>query len=128
MAVTLDEVERLRLDPAWLLIDARAAPRYRGETEPIDPVAGHIPGAVNFPNQDAVSDDGTFLPPEALRARLLRALGPVPAEHAVCYCGSGVAACQDILALEHAGLSGARLYAGSWSEWCADPARPVATT
>ncbi len=127
MAVTVDQVERLRLDPGWRLIDARSPVRFRGETEPLDPVAGHIPGAVNFPNVEGVSADGIFLPREALRARLLELLGLVPAERAVCYCGSGVAACQDILALEHAGLSGAKLYAGSWSEWCADPARPVAT-
>jgi thiosulfate/3-mercaptopyruvate sulfurtransferase len=106
------------------LVDARAPERYRGDIEPIDPVAGHIPGAVNHFYMRNLSE-GCFLPPQSLREQWRGALGEVPADRVVCYCGSGVTACHDVLALEHAGLHGARLYAGSWSEWIADPNRPV---
>ncbi len=120
--VTLDQVLS-----APLLIDARDPARYRGELEPIDRVPGHIPGAVNRFWQKNLDTTGRFLP-AALLAREFRALlGELPAEQAVCYCGSGVTACHDILAMVHAGLGQPRLYCGSWSEWCADPARPVAT-
>jgi thiosulfate/3-mercaptopyruvate sulfurtransferase len=108
------------------VIDARAAERFRGDTEPLDPVAGHIPGAVNYPYLTNLRPDGTFLPPDELRQRLAAVLGDVPPDRAVAYCGSGVSACHNLLALEHAGLHGARLYAGSWSEWCATDERPVA--
>lgn len=127
MMVTADEVERLRTDPACRLIDSRAPERYRGEVEPIDPVAGHIPGAVNHYNLSNVNDDGTFLAPEALRATFRALLGEVPTSQVMTYCGSGVAAAHNLLAMEVAGLSGARMYPGSWSEWCRDPDRPVAT-
>lgn len=120
-------VERLRNDPACRLLDARARPRYRGEVEPIDPVAGHIPGAVSAPFAENLAPDGRFLPPEELRARFKALLGGVPPSAAVCYCGSGVTANHILLAMEYAGLPGARLYAGSWSEWITDPSRPVAT-
>jgi len=126
MRVRAEEVERVRADPAYRLIDARAPERYRGEAEPLDPVAGHIPGALNLYNLSNVNADGTFLAPEILRVRFLALLGDVPSSNAITYCGSGVAAAHDILAMEIAGLSGAKLYVGSWSEWCADPARPVA--
>jgi thiosulfate/3-mercaptopyruvate sulfurtransferase len=106
------------------LVDARAPERYRGDIEPIDPVAGRIPGAVNHFYLRNLSE-GRFLSPRSLREQWRCTLGDVPADHVVCYCGSGVTACHDVLALEHAGLSGARLYPGSWSEWVADPNRPV---
>ncbi len=107
------------------LLDARGSTRFRGDEEPIDPVAGHIPGAVSLPFAENLSD-GSFKEPAALRARYERALAGVSPEQTIVYCGSGVTACHDILAAEHAGLSGMRLYAGSWSEWITDSARPVA--
>ena len=109
-----------------LLLDARAPERYRGDVEPIDRVPGHIPGAVNYPFLQNVDDNGVFLPADDLRRRLSAALGSTPADHVVCYCGSGVTACQNLLAMEVAGLHGAKLYPGSWSEWASDPARPIA--
>ena len=110
----------------WRVLDARAAERYRGEVEPIDAVAGHIPGARNRPTSSLVGEDGTLLPASTLKAALSRDLDGVPPERTVAYCGSGVTACHLLLALERAGLTGARLYPGSWSEWSRDPARPVA--
>jgi thiosulfate/3-mercaptopyruvate sulfurtransferase len=109
-----------------VLLDARAAERYRGEVEPADPVAGHIPGAVSAPASANVGPDGRFLAPERLRARYAE-LGVTGGGVAVgCYCGSGVTAAQEVLALAAAGIPAA-LYAGSWSEWITDPARPVET-
>lgn len=107
------------------LFDARAPERFRGDVEPIDPVAGHIPGAENLPFAENLRD-GRFRSPAELRARFARALGDTPPEQAVVYCGSGVTACHDVLAFAHAGLPLPRLYAGSWSEWITDPARPTA--
>ncbi|HEY1319677.1 MAG TPA: sulfurtransferase [Streptosporangiaceae bacterium] len=107
-----------------VLLDARAAARYRGDTEPVDPVAGHIPGAVSAPTTENVGPDGRFLPPAALRERFAR-LGVAGAAPVGVYCGSGVTAAHEILALTVAGLPAA-LYAGSWSEWITDPGRPVA--
>jgi len=107
-----------------LLLDARAPARYRGEQEPIDPEAGRIPGARNLFNMNNVAADGTFKPAAELKAQFDAALGGRPAEDVVNYCGSGVAACHNLLAMEIAGLPGAKLFAGSWSEWIADPARP----
>ena len=121
------DVERLLGDRSALLVDARAPERYEGQSEPIDRVPGHIPGARNLHYRDNLAGDGTMLPKEALARRfepLLRGRRP---EDLVMYCGSGVTACQNLLALEHAGVSGARLYPGSWSEWSADPSRPVET-
>ena len=114
-------------EPGRLLIDARAPERFEGRSETIDRVAGHIPGAVNHFFKQNLAADGTLLPPEVVRANLLRVLGGQPAEQVVMYCGSGVTACQNLLAMAHAGLPGARLYVGSWSEWSSDPARPVET-
>jgi thiosulfate/3-mercaptopyruvate sulfurtransferase len=125
MLVTAVDVGHHLHDGQLLLIDARAPERYRGDVEPLDPVAGHIPGAVNAFYQDNLSADGTFRPVADLRARFAERLSGTPADRTVVYCGSGVTACHDLLALEHAGLQGARLYAGSWSEWIADPTRPV---
>ncbi len=108
-----------------VLVDARAGERYRGETEPIDPVAGHVPGAVNVPTTENLGPDGRFRSAEELRARYA-AVGAVPGTDVAAYCGSGVTACHDLLAMEVAGIRAA-LYPGSWSEWVADPARPVET-
>jgi thiosulfate/3-mercaptopyruvate sulfurtransferase len=113
-------------DPSRVLVDARAGDRFRGENETLDPVGGHIPGAVNRFFQLNLGTDKTFKPAETLRAEWTSALGGTDASGAVMYCGSGVTACHNLLALEHAGLSGARLFPGSWSEWCADPMRPRA--
>jgi thiosulfate/3-mercaptopyruvate sulfurtransferase len=110
-----------------LLIDSRAPERYRGDEEPIDPVAGHIPGALNRPLALNVDERGRMRPPEALRREFSLLLKGRPPGAAIVYCGSGVTACHNLLAMEHAGLRGARLYGGSWSEWCSDASRPVAT-
>jgi thiosulfate/3-mercaptopyruvate sulfurtransferase len=109
-----------------LLVDARAAPRYRGEQEPIDPVAGHVPGAVNRPASVNVEADGRFRAPDVLRRELAELLGGRRAGEVIAMCGSGVAACQLLLALDVAGLEAGKLYAGSWSEWIRDPERPIA--
>jgi thiosulfate/3-mercaptopyruvate sulfurtransferase len=108
-----------------LLVDARAAPRYRGEQEPIDPKAGHVPGARNRPFSANVATGGKFRPAPELRAELLELLDGRSPERLIAMCGSGVTACHLLLALEHAGLPGAALYAGSWSEWIRDPERPI---
>jgi len=110
-----------------LLVDVRAAPRYRGEQEPIDPVAGHVPGAVNRPGSVNIDANGRFRASEALRGELTDLLAGRSPGELIAMCGSGVTACQLLLALEVAGLDGAKLYAGSWSEWIRDPARPIAT-
>jgi len=123
-AVDVRELEQRRAE--LLLVDARAAARFRGEQEPIDPVAGHIPGARNRFNLDNVTPAGTFRPAAELKAQFEALLAGAPPSRVVHYCGSGVSACHNLLAMEIAGLSGARLYAGSWSEWSADPQRPVA--
>jgi thiosulfate/3-mercaptopyruvate sulfurtransferase len=124
------------VDAAWLeghldqpdlrLVDARSPDRYRGENETIDPVAGHIPGAVNRFFKDNLRTDGRFEPAAELRAVFESIAGGVPPTAIVHQCGSGVTACHNLLAMEIAGLPGARLYPGSWSEWCSDPQRPVA--
>ena len=111
-------------DSRYLILDARSAPRFRGEIEPIDPVAGHIPGAVSAPFEQNLTPEGTFLPPAALRRRFEQLMKSVPPENVICYCGSGITAAHNIIALAHAGLGTARLYAGSWSEWIRDPKRP----
>ena len=108
------------------LVDARGADRFAGENETLDPVAGHVPGARNHPFAGNVDAQGRFLGPPELRTRWLRTLGRTPSESCVVMCGSGVTACHNLLALERAGLRGARLYAGSWSEWIRDPGRPIA--
>jgi thiosulfate/3-mercaptopyruvate sulfurtransferase len=110
-----------------LVVDARAAERYRGEVEPMDPVAGHIPGAVNRPFQQNLRPDGRFKPGPVLRAEFDALLAGRSPRELIHHCGSGVTACHNLLAMELAGLPGGALYPGSWSEWCADPARPVAT-
>jgi thiosulfate/3-mercaptopyruvate sulfurtransferase len=127
LAVEAATVQRVGHLPDWRLLDARAADRYRGENETIDPVAGHIPGALSAAYAGNLAADGTFLPPAELRRRYSDLLGDVPAERVVAYCGSGVTAAHDVLAMAHAGLGDARLYPGSWSEWITDPTRPIAT-
>jgi thiosulfate/3-mercaptopyruvate sulfurtransferase len=109
-----------------LILDARPEMRFTGEMEPIDPVAGHVPGAINVPFDDNLDVSGTFLPPEALRAHYEALLAGRRPEEVIVMCGSGVTACHDLLAMEVAGLTGAKLYPGSWSEWITDPRRPVA--
>ncbi len=113
-------------DPAFLLIDARAAERYAGTVEPIDAVAGHIAGAVNHPFSANLAADGRFLPAPVLRQVWERQLAGRSPTQVAAMCGSGVTACHNLLSLEVAGLRGAKLYAGSWSEWIRDPHRPVA--
>lgn len=112
---------------ATVLIDARSEERFRGDIEPFDKVPGHVPGAVNLPFEDNLQPNGRFLAPAELRAQydgLLQGHGPGAVVH---MCGSGVTACHNLLAMEHAGLAGSRLYVGSWSEWITDPTRPIAT-
>ncbi len=108
------------------IVDARAPERYRGETEPLDPVAGHIPGAINRPLATNLRPDGRFKPAEVLRAEFSVLLAGRDPSRVVHQCGSGVTACHNLLAMELAGLPGSALYPGSWSEWVADPSRPVA--
>ncbi|MHA6493898.1 sulfurtransferase [Pseudomonas borbori] len=114
-------------DPQLTLLDARALPRFRGEVEPLDPVAGHIPGARCAVFTDNLGADGRFLGAEQLRQRFAAQLGPRPDTGVVAYCGSGVTACHNLFALCLAGYPLAPLYAGSWSEWITDPHRPIAT-
>ncbi|TRZ98182.1 MAG: sulfurtransferase, partial [Rhodocyclaceae bacterium] len=127
MSVDASHLERWSERRNWRLVDARAPERYRGDIEPLDKVAGHIPGATNHFFKQNLDEAGLFRSPEELLRLLREAVGDAPTDHVVCYCGSGVTACHNLLALEHAGLRGAKLYPGSWSEWCADPLRPVAT-
>ena len=112
--------------PKPLLVDARAPERFAGTVEPIDSVAGHIPGAVNHPFADNLAADNRFLPAAQLKQRWLERLAGTAPENLIAMCGSGVTACHNLLSLEVAGLPGAKLYAGSWSEWIRDPRRPVA--
>ena len=123
--VTMEEVDRLRQDPGWKVLDVRSQPRWRGEAEPIDPVAGHIPGSLNLPFSENSDASGRFKDPAALRAIYLDFLAGSDPARLVVHCGSGVTACHTLLALERAGLPGAALYVGSWSEWCRNP-RPRA--
>jgi thiosulfate/3-mercaptopyruvate sulfurtransferase len=114
-------------DRSELLIDARATPRYRGEVEPIDRVGGHVPGALNRPYSDNLDADGRYKSAGQLRRDFAALIGDTPPAQVVHMCGSGVTACHNLLAMEHAGLAGSRLYAPSWSGWVSDPARPVET-
>jgi thiosulfate/3-mercaptopyruvate sulfurtransferase len=125
--LTSEAVNELRQRPGNLLIDARGAERFAGRNETIDPIAGHVPGARNHPFPGNLDVDGRFLSRELLRQRWSVLLGALPASAVIAMCGSGVTACHNLLALEHAGFSGGRLYAGSWSEWIRDPSHPVAT-
>jgi thiosulfate/3-mercaptopyruvate sulfurtransferase len=124
--VTTAELEQVLRDSNTVLVDARAPERYAGTMEPIDPVAGHIPGAVNHPFSANLGPDGRFLSAAELERRWRERLPGRDLENLVAMCGSGVTACHNLLSLEVAGLPGGKLYAGSWSEWIRDPRRPVA--
>lgn len=126
LAVDADAVLEAAADPEQRVVDARAAERYRGDVEPIDRIAGHVPGARNHPSSSLLGANGCFLAADELRTALLRTLDGVDGERTIAYCGSGVTACHMLLAMEHAGLRGGRLYPGSWSEWSRNPSRPVA--
>jgi thiosulfate/3-mercaptopyruvate sulfurtransferase len=123
--VGADFVRARLYDPGMVLVDARAPDRFRGQNETLDPVGGRIPGARNRYFRDNLDASGRFKTPEVLGEEFRAVLGLSGAENVVSYCGSGVSACHNLLAMEVAGLRGARLYPGSWSEWCADPSRPV---
>ena len=124
--VDADQVAQQLGRPTQTLIDARSTPRFKGETEPLDPVAGHIPGALNRPFGNNMTTDGKFKSTEQLKAEFTALLGQRDPASVVHYCGSGVSALPNLLAMEIAGLGRSALYAGSWSDWCSDPSRPVA--
>ena len=126
--VSIDRVDRARASADWRVIDVRANARFSGESEPIDPVAGHVPGAINVPLSENMTREGRFLDRAALRAKYEAIIGDVPMENVIVHCGSGVTACHTLLALERAGLHGARLWVGSFSQWCREPARPIGRT
>ncbi|WP_345954809.1 sulfurtransferase [Mucilaginibacter sp. PAMB04168] len=115
--VTLDEVAEAAKNPSKIVIDVRETPRYLGQTEPIDLIAGHIPGAINVPYTTNLSPATRYLPGSELKANYLNVFGEVQPNQVIVHCGSGVTACHTLLALEQAGLLGAQLYVGSWSEW-----------
>lgn len=121
-----DVLELVRGRKHGLLLDARGPARFRGDEEAVDPVAGHVPGAINMPYAGNIAEDGRFKSPAELRRRFEQASSGLRPDQFICMCGSGVTACHNLLAMEAAGLKGARLYAGSWSEWIRDPTRPVA--
>ncbi|MEQ1574792.1 MAG: sulfurtransferase [Vicinamibacterales bacterium] len=125
--LSVSDVERLVGDQSVLLVDARGPERFEGKSEPVDRVPGHIPGAANHFFRSNLAADGTLLPVHELRGHFNAMLAGHTPDQVVMYCGSGVTACQNLLAMEHAGLSGSRLYPGSWSEWSADVRRPVET-
>ena len=127
LEVDATTVDNFRLSSNYRLIDARPEQRFSGEREPLDTVAGHIPGAVNWVFEENLDLDGTFLPAEELRENYLRLMQGVPPQNVIHSCGSGVTASHNILAMEVAGLTGSRLYPGSWSEWITNPSRPIAT-
>lgn len=127
LCVNAEVVDDIRVESAYKLIDARSEERFRGEVEPLDKVAGHVPGALNHPFDDNLDYGGNFLVQDELRAGFIAKIAAVDPHNVVHMCGSGVTACHNILAMEHVGLKGSKLYAGSWSEWITDPQRPVAT-
>jgi len=123
--VDIGVLEKLAKHREWRVLDVRSTERYRGATEPFDPVAGHIPGAVNLPYTENLDSEGRFKSAMELRAHYAQLLGGLGSDHLVVHCGSGITACHTLLALEHAGLPGAALYVGSWSEWCRS-GKPIA--
>jgi len=123
---TVDAAGVAARSPRQALLDARSGERFRGEVEPIDPVAGHIPGALNRFHKANLDAGGGFKSPAELRAEFAAALGDRAPGEVIHSCGSGVTACHNLLAMEHAGLTGSLLYPGSWSEWSAEPDRPIA--
>ncbi|MGN8259880.1 sulfurtransferase [Pseudomonas sp. SMSB3] len=127
LLIDAEQLAKRLKDPTLTLLDARAQPRFRGEVEPIDPVAGHIPGAQCAAFSENLDDEGRFLSPQALKQRFAKQLAGRSPEQVVAYCGSGVTACHNLFALALAGYPMGTLYAGSWSEWINDPQRAVAT-
>ncbi len=123
--VDIGVVEKLARHPEWRILDVRSTERYRGDDERLDPVAGHIPGAVNLPYTENLDSEGCFKPAMELRALYNQLLNDLRPDHLVVHCGSGITACHTLLALEHAGLPGAALFVGSWSEWCRS-GKPIA--
>lgn len=126
LTVNMEQVDHMRRDPSYRVLDARTADRYRGENETLDPVGGHIPGALSAPYTLNLGSDGRFLAPDALAAHYGQILGGVPAEQCAVHCGSGVTGVHNILAMLHAGMGEAKLFVGSWSLWCAQPDNPIA--
>ncbi|WP_419737335.1 sulfurtransferase [Pseudomonas sp. COR18] len=126
LLITAEQLQQRLGQPSMTLLDARALPRFRGEVEPIDPVAGHIPGAQCAAFNDNLGADGRFLPADQLKQRFAAQLGDRPVQELVAYCGSGVTACHNLFALSLAGYPLATLYPGSWSEWITDPQRAIA--
>ena len=126
LVATINTIQN-RSDSTSALIDARASTRFAGINEPIDPVAGHIPGALSFPFKENLEDTGHFKSPAALQHRFKALLQDTPDKQIICYCGSGVTAAHNVLALTHAGVNNVAMYPGSWSEWILDPQRPVGT-
>jgi thiosulfate/3-mercaptopyruvate sulfurtransferase len=127
MITDASAMRELTMRSDWRMLDARAPERYRGEVEPLDKKAGHIPTARNHPFMSNLNEHGTFRSPEELREKFKASMGQLPPDQIVCYCGSGVTACHNLLAMEHAGLTGGKLYPGSWSEWSSDESRPIET-
>jgi thiosulfate/3-mercaptopyruvate sulfurtransferase len=127
MWVDASETAAAAVNPAWRVLDARAPERYQGLVEPLDTVAGHVPGALNHPFATDLTSDGRFAGAEELRRRFDASQAGVADERTIAMCGSGVTACHLLLAMEVAGKRGAKLYSGSWSEWIRDPSRPIAT-
>jgi thiosulfate/3-mercaptopyruvate sulfurtransferase len=125
LRIEADEILEHLEDRSWKVIDSRTEVRYRGEEEPIDPVAGRIPGALNAPNAENIGSNGFYLSREVLRDRFNELLAGTSPEKTVFYCGSGVSAARNLLAMAHAGLGDGRLYVGSWSDWITDPNRPI---
>lgn len=124
--VDIQVVEKLAPHASWEILDVRSPERYQGYSEPFDPIPGHIPGAFNLPYTTNLQEDGRFRPQEELKEMYEDLLGDLKPDHLVVHCGSGVTACHTLLALEHAGLPGASLYVGSWSQWCRS-GKPIAT-
>ncbi len=127
LLVDAARLQQLQKEAGALVVDSRAAPRYRGEEEPIDSIAGHIPGAISAPFVENLGGDGRFKPEVELRQRFDQLLGEQEITNTIFYCGSGVTACHNLLALHHLGHTGAKLYPGSWSDWITVDSRPVAT-
>lgn len=127
LLVDAARLQQLQKEAGALVVDSRAAARYRGEEEPIDPIAGHIPGAISGPFVDNLAGDGRFKPETELRQRFDQLLGEQDISNTIFYCGSGVTACHNLLALHHLGHTDAKLYPGSWSDWITVDSRPIAT-
>ena len=125
MQVSVEQVEALRNNPAYKIFDARTRERYHGRNETIDPVAGHIPGVLSAPYTRNLAPDGTFRPKKELHRHYKRLIKDIPPEKVIFHCGSGVTACHNLLAMVHAGLGDGKLFVGSWSQWIADPKRPI---